>query len=72
MATALFEENVSTPAGSGMQNEDLKMPYTHVMFIYLNADLTEVILPSSVKYLISSSLVICPHFFSSKAFKEKE
>lgn len=71
-ATVLFEDNVSTPASFGMQNEDLKVPYTHVMFIYLNTDITKVMLPSSVKYLTSSSLVIYPHLFSSKAFKEKE
>lgn len=69
MAIVLFEYNVSTPTSCGMQNEDLKEPYTHVMFIYLN---TKVMLPSSVKYLTSSSLVIYPHLFTSKAFKEKE
>lgn len=70
-ATLLFEDNVSTSASFGMQNEDLKVPDTHVMFIYLNTDITKVMLPSSVKYLTRSSLVICPHLFSSKTFKEK-
>lgn len=72
VATVLFEDNVSTPASFGMQNEDFKVPYTHVMSIYLNTDITKVMLPSLVKYLTSSSLVIYPHLCSSKAFKEKE
>lgn len=70
--TILFEDNVSTPTSFGMQNEDLKMSNAHVMFIYLNTDITKVILPSPVIYLTSSSLVIYPHLFSSKAFKEKK
>lgn len=70
--TVLFEDNVSTPTSFGMQNEDLKVSNAHVMFIYLNTDITKVILPSPVIYLTSSSLVIYPHLFSSKAFKEKK